>query len=69
MIFPLSTALAVSQMAIGEVFAESFVSIKNLHSFLKYESNSLSLSKDVLNRHLGLVLVSVFLCIMKLIGA
>ncbi len=44
MIFPFSTALTVSQMSVGEVFAVSFVSIKNGHSFSKYESNSLSLA-------------------------
>ena len=69
MIFPLSTDLDVSQMSVGDMFGELFVSMKNVHSFLKYASKSLSLSKDVLSRHLWLLLVLVFWCIMKLMGA
>lgn len=52
MILPLSSALLVSHSNVGEISGESFISMKDVHSLLKNESKSASLSRDVL-RHLG----------------
>ena len=53
MILPLSTALPFSHSNEGEIYGESFISMKDVHSLLKNESKSASLSRDVLKRHLG----------------
>ncbi len=52
MIIPLKTALPVSQRIDGDDFGESFISRKDAHSLLIRLSNSGSLRRDVLKRHM-----------------
>ena len=69
MMMPLKTALPVSHMTDGVDFGESFISRKDVHSFLMRLSNSGSLRRDVLKRHLVLGLYGVVLFHVNVTGA
>ena len=65
MIMPLNTALPRD----GDDFGESFLSRKDVHSFLMRLSNSGSLRRDVLKHHLVLGLYGVVLFHVNVTGA